>query len=696
MASLTGLGRLLLAASGLLLLGASSGEHQWNPEHRALWTANAQGRVPAALSGAVSGVVRGPSKRHVGHAAPGRRAWVPGSKMPLHHYPPDRREVRPGEHPDDQPADDALQYLEGADTEVSVRRVAADGAPLQQGSPSTDRRGASGRRGAAARAGHQGANQGANPRRRGEGRRMRHHKQHHQVQPGRAGSTASWPGNVTLLRTVQRGSAVVPLLPGSPMVTVPVHADPSKTQRSLVPAWSRSSPQSPVPANLVAAAEAPYHYQGPSINSRADVPVPGRGRPVPVVPACPADRSVLAPKEQDYVLMEKIAARDGTPLDVIAGPQAGDPVSEGPHPVVGRLVPAPAYGLQARPSTLCRLTYTVIVRRCGPAPPLSAPAGMEPRSPRCVAGTAWGSRCHYRCPRRDLVLRGDKWVVCGDDLRWHGRPPVCTERPGKARVAAAVTPAPLRSCPVPALPEHGHLSCRARDDAEEANDAQRMAEGSECTVSCRPPHRLLADGAESMVTRCSAGRWNVTAWTCVRAQAVDADLDGDIAAVLADAGAALAEDWDWKSNSLTDPCSPNPCLSGGTCLRGPPKARALCQCRPGTEGERCERVLCRGACLHGGRCVLVQGEPSCFCRRGFAGSRCQAPVKNVRYPMPTPAPTPVLTTPVLTTPVLTTPVLTSPVLTTPVLTAAVSTPTTTVAPGSPPVAPQHDPEAPNR
>ena len=58
-------------------------------------------------------MVRGPSKRHVGHAAPGRRAWVPGSKMPLHHYPPDRREVRPGEHPDDQPADDALQYLEG-------------------------------------------------------------------------------------------------------------------------------------------------------------------------------------------------------------------------------------------------------------------------------------------------------------------------------------------------------------------------------------------------------------------------------------------------------------------------------------------------------------------------------------------------------------------------------------------------------
>lgn len=83
----------------------------------------------------------------------------------------------------------------------------------------------------------------------------------------------------------------------------------------------------------------------------------------------------------------------------------------------------------------------------------------------------------------------------------------------------APTPAPRRSCPVPALPEHGHLSCRARDDAEaggDGNDAQRMAEGSECTVSCRPPHRLQSDGAQSVVTRCSAGRWNVTVWTCVR------------------------------------------------------------------------------------------------------------------------------------------------------------------------------------
>ncbi|KAE8750505.1 hypothetical protein FOCC_FOCC002799 [Frankliniella occidentalis] len=158
---------------------------------------------------------------------------------------------------------------------------------------------------------------------------------------------------------------------------------------------------------------------------------PGANHPHPAGPsqaACPGDKTVLAPKGQDYVLMDKISARDGTPLDVIAGPQAGDPVPEGPHPVVGRLVSTAGAGARGQP-TLCRLTYTVI--------------GETP----------------------------------------------------------------------------------------------------------------------------------------------DADLDGDIPSVLADAGAALADDWDWRDNSVTDPCSPNPCLSGGTCLRGPPESKALCQCRPGTEGH---------------------------------------------------------------------------------------------------------------
>ncbi|XP_034231006.1 neurogenic locus notch homolog protein 4-like [Thrips palmi] len=241
-----------------------------------------------------------------------------------------------------------------------------------------------------------------------------------------------------------------------------------------------------------------------------------------------------------------------------------------------------------------------------------------------------------------------------------------------------MTPAPRRSCPEPTMPEFGLLMCRARDDAEDANDAHRMPEGSECTVSCSPPHRLQqddGDATQSVVTKCSAGRWNVTSWTCVRAPVPDADLDGDISAVLSDAGAAHAEDWDWKANSLTDPCSPNPCHSGGKCLRGPTNARALCQCRPGTEGERCERVLCRATCLHGGRCVLLQGRPSCFCHRGFAGSRCQALVKNVRFPAPTPVPA--LTTPV-TTPV-----------TTPTTASAIAAPSTPSAP------PRPSSEAPN-
>ncbi|XP_034231008.1 uncharacterized protein LOC117639451 [Thrips palmi] len=72
MASLTGLNCLLLAASGLvLLLGASSGEHRWNPEHRALWAANVQGRGgrPASPRGTWR-----PGRRGRRRAAPGCRA----------------------------------------------------------------------------------------------------------------------------------------------------------------------------------------------------------------------------------------------------------------------------------------------------------------------------------------------------------------------------------------------------------------------------------------------------------------------------------------------------------------------------------------------------------------------------------------------------------------------------------------------
>lgn len=75
------------------------------------------------------------------------------------------------------------------------------------------------------------------------------------------------------------------------------------------------------------------------------------------------------------------------------------------------------------------------------------------------------------------------------------------------------------------MPEHGLVSCRALDpepaaqqgqqDAED-NDAQRLAEGSECTVSCRPPHRLQLHANHSAVTRCQAGHWNVSSWLCVR------------------------------------------------------------------------------------------------------------------------------------------------------------------------------------
>ncbi|KAK3927503.1 Cadherin-related tumor suppressor [Frankliniella fusca] len=591
----------------------------------ALWASNVDSRSPPSPG------ARGQAKRHAAAdeswsgRGGRRRGWVPGSKIPPYHYPSDRREVRADG--DEQPR---LQYMEGADTVVSARRVRPpadlrqdrrDQPQQRQQRQQQPRRRAGGAAGAA----------GGGQRRRAEGRKLRHQAQPRSWAPAAAAAGSAAP-NVTLLRTVQRGSAVVPRGPGP--VTLPVHPDPAQTQRVVVHAAV------PPPANIVDLAP----------------PVPVRPEPAAAAAAPAADSGVLA------------TCPDGTPLDVIAGPQAGDPVPGGPHPVVGRLVlgGARAQGQgQGHPGhpTLCRLTYTVIVRRCGAPPPLVTAAGGQ-RSPRCTAGTAWGSRCHYRCPRRDLQLRGNTWLQCGDDLRWAGRPPVCSERPGPSTPSARREP-PRRSCSVPTLPEHGVVSCRARDpedakrrqddDDEDSNDAQRLAEGSECTVSCRPPHQLqlgqdlqqqqqqqglvhghqdLPRGAQGAVTRCLAGRWNVSSWHCVRGESPgpDADLDGDIPSVLADAGAG-APDWDWRDNAVTDPCSPNPCQAGGTCLRGPPESKkALCQCRPGTEGERCERALCRGTCLHAGRCVLLDGRPSCFCRRGYAGSRCQAPVRTVRYP----------------------------------------------------------------
>lgn len=71
---------------------------------RTLWATNVESRPPGGAAGA-----RGPSKRHAAGGGGGGAMWVPGSKIPLYHYPSDRQEVKGAA----LPQDDLLQYMEG-------------------------------------------------------------------------------------------------------------------------------------------------------------------------------------------------------------------------------------------------------------------------------------------------------------------------------------------------------------------------------------------------------------------------------------------------------------------------------------------------------------------------------------------------------------------------------------------------------
>nr|XP_022325495.1 von Willebrand factor D and EGF domain-containing protein-like isoform X4 [Crassostrea virginica] len=60
------------------------------------------------------------------------------------------------------------------------------------------------------------------------------------------------------------------------------------------------------------------------------------------------------------------------------------------------------------------------------------------------------------------------------------------------------------------------------------------------------------------------------------------------------------------------------CQNGGTCVDG-----SRCQCRPGFDGNMCEREVCSVRCLNGGRCHMGN---QCLCPRDYTGYYCQTPV----------------------------------------------------------------------
>ncbi|XP_065342592.1 cadherin-related tumor suppressor [Cloeon dipterum] len=80
-----------------------------------------------------------------------------------------------------------------------------------------------------------------------------------------------------------------------------------------------------------------------------------------------------------------------------------------------------------------------------------------------------------------------------------------------------------------------------------------------------------------------------------------------------------------------DPCSPNPCQSGGTCRRPSPPSTAefQCVCPPLHEGRLCELErsnVCAGSpCRNGGSCRESPDGASffCLCRPGYRGNHCE-------------------------------------------------------------------------
>jgi hypothetical protein len=78
-------------------------------------------------------------------------------------------------------------------------------------------------------------------------------------------------------------------------------------------------------------------------------------------------------------------------------------------------------------------------------------------------------------------------------------------------------------------------------------------------------------------------------------------------------------------HTLTDKCSPDPCLNDGACSNSGP-GRFRCACSVGYTGWNCSTSidLCRSyPCQHFGTCASAAGTYSCTCSVGYHGPNCQ-------------------------------------------------------------------------
>lgn len=80
-----------------------------------------------------------------------------------------------------------------------------------------------------------------------------------------------------------------------------------------------------------------------------------------------------------------------------------------------------------------------------------------------------------------------------------------------------------------------------------------------------------------------------------------------------------------EPETVTEPESDPRC--DGLCLQGDCQLRMAqppsCQCKEGWRGARCEVSVCHNFCLHDGECLVIEDQPECVCQHGHTGDRCQ-------------------------------------------------------------------------
>nr|CAD7458116.1 unnamed protein product [Timema tahoe] len=295
---------------------------------------------------------------------------------------------------------------------------------------------------------------------------------------------------------------------------------------------------------------------------------------------CPVDRTVVASRGTDFVFMphsklKKCKHRPRVPgakWEYLYGPRPGSIITEGSHVVAGRALynhkqlqqcqyRYTVLGMNTFSSCLQYYRYTVLVRKC---PPLMLPKYVDAH---CSRGNVWGSECELLC-QQGYQLHGHNVTVCGDQLMWTNPLPQCSV---------------MMDCPLPMSPSHGRLSCHTPDGSVSSD---LLPEGSVCRYMCDEGYSVPESESHLLVTLCTAAEWNSTADpSCqnnTQPQVGQYQRDAVHHTVRVRHRAhthAVAH------SPKVDPCLPNPCQAGGTCLRGPQNRPALCICAENREGE---------------------------------------------------------------------------------------------------------------